>query len=96
MDGLQVLAGADRVCGEPRLLGARVEGDTFALIEYTGARSGTFGSETLPALVPGLSWTLVYDDLHRDVVLEVTGTATNVPEPATLALVAGGIVGVLG
>jgi hypothetical protein len=68
-------------------------GDTFAFIGYTGTRTGMFGSEILPALLPGLSWTLTYDDVHRDVVLEVTGTATNVPEPATLALVAGGIVG---
>jgi hypothetical protein len=65
-------------------------GDSFDFIADPGTRTGTFASETFPALPPGLSWTLTYDDSLRRVELEVTGTSS-VPEPSTLVLLAGSI-----
>lgn len=70
-----------------------VSGDRFDFIAYSGTRTGAFASEDFPTLLPGLSGTLTYDDLHGDVELGVTGSSSGAPEPSTLLLLAAGITG---
>jgi fibronectin-binding autotransporter adhesin len=69
-------------------------GDTFTILNATGALTGTFASVTLTGFTGG-AFSVIYDTANSDVRLLVTQTVTAVPEPGTYAMLLAGL-GVLG
>jgi hypothetical protein len=72
-------------------------GDSWVVIDYGGSRDGEFAAENFPALPPGLTWDVDYDDSGRQVVLDVAGPAepASTPEPSTWVLLASVAVAIL-
>lgn len=60
-------------------------GDTFTILNATGALTGTFASVTMAGFASG-AFNVIYDTANSDVRLLVTQSVTAVPEPSTYAM----------
>ena len=60
-------------------------GDTFTILNATGALTGSFAGVTLAGFASG-AFNVIYDSARSDVRLLVTQSVTAVPEPSTYAM----------
>ena len=65
-------------------------GDTFTILNATGALTGTFAGVTLTGFASG-AFNVIYDSANSDVRLLVTQSVTAVPEPSTYAMLLAGV-----
>ena len=65
-------------------------GDTFTILNATGALTGSFASVSLTGFATG-AFDVVYDIANSDVRLRVTQAVTAVPEPSTYAMLLAGV-----
>lgn len=65
-------------------------GDSFTILNATGALTGTFASVTMAGFASG-AFNVIYDTANSDVRLFVTQAVTAVPEPSTYAMLLAGV-----
>ena len=65
-------------------------GDTFTILNATGALTGAFASVTLAGFASG-AFNVIYDTANSDVRLFVTQSVTAVPEPSAYAMLLAGV-----